>query len=386
MKIKTISASSADVYEKCPARFKASYTGERVQELASSAADIGTACHEALENYVGFMVAWGFETPPPLGDLLKWFDDAYFKLFHDRARYDEGADMLKTWHARMDWTGREVLSTEVKEHFDVPFDGGSLWATYIYDRCDKIVDGDEYGIEVIDYKTVAQPVAPGELKDRIQPRMYALAAQIKYPEAKWIKVTLDLLRFEPVGTIFTREDNIITWNYLKGLVARILADDGSRERVNTDCRWCIRRDVCSALRSHVHVGGPLSLDDPMKAADLRRELVDQAAAIGNVISDIDDFLVDWCRENDTTEFATEDTQVHITVGNRRGVDAERAAQVIGPELVAQHGSLTMAAVDKMLKGSELTPEQKVALRGLITRSFGAPAVKTKMRPPHEVSP
>jgi len=384
MKLRTLSASAADCYESCPARYKAQYQGERVQEVASGAADIGTACHEALELFVQEMIHAGQPAGEPrLKELLEYFNTAYWKLFTDRERYDEGVAMLKTWHARMDWTGRTVLSTETKEFFPLPTSIGDVRVNYIYDRLDQHADGT---VEVIDYKTVSQPIQPGELKHRIQPRLYALAAAIKFPDAPKIKVTLDLLRYDQVGTVFTRDDNVTTWKYLKHLAERIIADNTAKERVNADCRWCIRRDICASLRRHVAIGGPLSLDDPVAAVDLRRELVDQKSAIGKVLDDIDDYLIDWAREHDTLVLETDQTVMEIGARQTRGIDAERAAQVIGAEIVARHGSLTMTEVDRLLKGSELSDEQKMSLRALITRNYGSPSVKTKSKPAHERNP
>lgn len=408
MKLKTLSASSADCYEKCPKRWEVTYTGDRVQELGSQAADIGTACHEALEMGVTHHILQGLDLP--LADLLAYFDTAYWKVFTDRVRYDDGLKMLKNWHARMDFSGRQVVSTEVKSSFDLPTSAGPLQVNYIWDRCDRVelpcdkcggsghVDIHDdcidcegsgragYEIVIVDYKSYSQPVQPGELKDRIQPRLYALAAQIQFKDAARIRVIYDLLRYDQVGVVFTRDDNVKTWTYLKKLAERIIADNEPRERLNPDCRWCIRRVECDALRHHRAVGGPLSLDDPAKAVDLRRELVDLKAGVASVLDIVDDFLLDWSRENNTLAFNTDETSMEIVVSGKRGVDAERAATVIGPDIVAKHGSITMAEVDKLLKGSELDDEQKTALRGLITRTVGNPNVKTKERPAHERTP
>lgn len=383
MKLRTLSATSADVYEKCPARWKVTYTGDRAQDVGNtSAADIGTACHEALEHFVLMRSFSDDNKGPTLQDLLGLFDAAYWKLFTDRARYDEGVEMVSNWHARMDWTGRTVLSTEVKDHFDLPTSLGPLKVNYIWDRCDRLDDGT---IDVVDIKTVSQPVQPGDLKDRIQPRLYALAAQIKYPQAPQIRVTYDLLRFDQVGTVFTRDDNVATWKYLRSLAERIIADTSAKERLNPDCRWCIRRGVCDSLRKHIAVGGALALDDVQVAIDRRRELVDLKAGVSRVLDDIDDFIIDWARENETTSFDTGETTMEITARATRNIDAERVAKVIGPDLVARYGDLKMAAVDKLLKGGELSDDQKTELRGLITRSFGSASVKTKARPVHEVN-
>lgn len=390
MKIRTLSASSIATYEGCPARWAAEYNSEdRPQDLSAGFAELGTACHEALQEFVEFMVVWGFDPIPPKSVLLDFYDTAYWKLFQDREKYDDGVEMLTKWHKRQDWTDREVLMTEVKERFPLPIGAGlEIPITYIFDRCDKVTVGDTIEIEVIDYKSFRMPVSAADMKNKIQVRLYALAAAIKFkhldPNRIW--VTYDLLRHDPVSVAFTRDDNRVTWEYLKAVARRILADEEAKEKLNPDCRWCIRRGTCDTLRIHRDAGGILSLldvDDIGEAVDMRDEINAQQSALKALLGDVDKLLLDHLQHNDLYEIKTANTVLTVGAKGSRSIDAERAATVIGAERVAKRGSLTMGAVDSLLKGDELTIEQKADLKRLITKTFGAPHIKTTAISPTE---
>lgn len=387
MKIKTLSASAIQTYEGCPARWAAEYNAaDRPQDLSAGFAELGTACHEALEEYVKN------DDAGLLADLIAFYDTAYWKLFSERSKYDDGVEMLTRWWERQDWDNRTVLMTEVKERFELPVAEGIIVpVTYIWDRCDQIDNGDgTIDVDIIDYKTFRQPVRADELANKIQPRLYALAAAIKFKHLspKRIWVTYDLLRHEPVSKSFTREENLVTWRYLKAVAQRILDDDLAPEKLNPDCRWCIRRATCDTLRIHRDAGGILSLldaDEILSAVDIRDSIANQEKALGVLLADIDNLLLDHMQKHDLLELKTESTGMVVTVKTQRGVNAERAAAIVGNDIVARNGKLSMASVDSLLKGEELTMEQKAKLRKLITKTAGAPHIKTTAVAAHEES-
>lgn len=274
------------MYELCPARFRA----ERIDyapSIQNSAANLGTVVHTALERWV---LDKHYENGATLDVLHDLYEVAYYQEFADASLLNDGRDMLKTWFDRQDWAGRTVLEAEKKNHFMLPVPGGQVKFNYLFDRLDQHDDGD---IEVVDYKTSGFPVTFDDLRAKIQPRCYALAAQIAYPEAPNVWVTFDMLRFDPVGVKFTKEQNADTFRYLKRLAERIWNDDGTKETLNDECRFCVRRHECRALRKHVNAGGPLTLNDPHEAADRRAELYAAKGAIEKLLRDVDDYLLDY---------------------------------------------------------------------------------------------
>jgi hypothetical protein len=109
---KTLSASSALVFEGCEARFLAESI-QKIPSVQNSAAALGTVCHAVLEWWV--MSNYHRLPNTPFDVMVKQYDEAYFTLFSDKSRYDEGLEMCRRWYDRQDWTGRQVLSTEKKE-------------------------------------------------------------------------------------------------------------------------------------------------------------------------------------------------------------------------------------------------------------------------------
>lgn len=375
MQPKTLSASAALVFEGCEARYKAEYI-DRTPDIDGTAAALGTSCHEALEHWVanGHHLA-----NDPFDRLVAYFDPAYAQLFSTPERYDEGVGLLRTWYDRQDWKGRTVLSTEKKETFDLTATHPTLGKvsipfTYIWDRCDRWDDGT---IEVVDYKSVALPIQPEDLKQRIQPRSYALAAQMKYPDAKRILVSYDLLRYDVVGTFFTREENIATWKYLQQLFLRVLDSDGTRESLNPECRWCVRKPACETLTRHAAGGGILGIDDPEVAASRRAQLDAAQKAIRGMVDDLDAYLLDYLEQQGELEMTTADVHVKVSARGTRKVESERAAKVLGPELMTRYGSLGVTQIDKILKDEPLTEAQKSELKQLIRKEFGKPYIQTK---------
>lgn len=373
MKIKSLSATSAMVFELCEARWKAEKI-DYADQTTNKAAALGSACHEAIEFFVA------------RGDYLNGNDDkvmstyytmAFEKLFIDKTHFAEGLTMVLEWMHRQDWTGRTVLSTEVKENFQLPTSEGFVPVNYIWDRCDRL-DNDE--IEVIDYKSSIRPLTYDALSHNVQARLYALAAQLKYPEAKRVWVTFDYLRHLPVGVVFTKDQNRETWFYLRRLAERIIVAEGDIETLNDQCRWCVRRHECTVLKQHIDSGGPLGIEDPFEAADYRAKLVAAKGAISEMINDMDNLLASYMEREELPEFHTASTRVSLTMKKERAIDGARAAKIIGGDLMAERSKVTLTMVDKLLKGTDLSPERKLELEDLIYVKATEPSIKTEVIP------
>lgn len=372
---KSLSATSAQVYEECPARWKVEYM-ERAPQPSNTAADLGTACHEAFEEFV----AGGYHVTHPHDKAViqAFYERAYWHLFADASRFQEGLDLVHKWMARQQWDGRTVLSTEKKLSLTLKTSVGEIPFNYIMDRKDRLANGD---IEVVDYKSIGQPLSPEALKHKVQARAYALAAQIEHPEAERVWVTFDLLRFEPIGIVFTKEENRATWQYLHELAERIIANEDAEERLGSGCRFCIRRHVCGSLAKHAAAGGALGITDPEDAAQRRFLLAAAKSAIEQNIAELDGFILDHCRTNNLTGYSTPDYEVSLSVSGRRQANAQAIAGIVGDHIVAKYGDLKVGVVDNLLKGDELTAEQKSRVRQTLTKTFSEPTVKVTQRSP-----
>jgi len=382
---KSLSATSMNVAQLCMARWKAEMF-EKAGGPANTAASLGTSVHGALELYVTKCILAG-EFPATIATLLLFFKMTYTSTFGssdvETEEYKDGVDMLQRWHARTDFTTFEVLTCEVKTSFDITTSAGPIPFNYIWDRFDRI-DADT--IRVVDYKSNRWDINPLDLKKKIQARAYGVAAQIQYPEAKKIWVEFDMLRHDgPKGIVFSREENIGMWRFMQETAERIIgtSEEDTPETLNAECRFCIRKFNCTALQKNIAVGGLMAFASPQDAIDLRAALEWQLAGINSTMKDLDAMILAQAKAEDAFEYESTMNRMSITVSGRRNVDAERVEQVIGPQLFEKYGgkSFTVGNVDKLIKGTELTDQQKVQLKGLVWIRKGEPSVKVESKNP-----
>lgn len=378
MKLNSLSASSVQTFANCPARWKAAYE-DRVEEESSDAASLGSACHLALEWFVQTEHHLKGDPTEQWAKLAEFFRAASGQYRLGARHIIMGEEMLANWLSRQDWTGRKVLSTEKKVSFQLPTSIGEIPFNYIWDRCDQLSDGE---IEVIDYKSWVRNVTGEDVKNSLQCRAYALAAQIQFPDAPRIWVTLDQLRYSSVGVSFSKDENRETWRYIKQVAENIIQSDGSEERLGGDCRWCVRRHACSTLKKHIEASGPLSIVDPHEAAEYRHRLYAAKGALDAMIGDLDRLLLDHSEKEDMPEWVADNgVTVKVGVQARRQLDTERVAAVLGLDaarFIRDYGGLTVTAVDRALsdKFSWLSDDTKAELRGLIRSQHGEARVYT----------
>lgn len=378
MKPRSLSASALQVAEMCLARYHAENI-LRTERPANSAATLGTTVHSALEIYVTKVYIEKTREPDLefLLDLFSMFFARNFGTFdQDSDDYRDGIDMLKRWFGRTDLSDRTVISVEKKTSFDVKTTIGPIPFNYIWDRFDQL---GEKEFEVVDYKTIRLPVSPEDLKKKIQARCYGLAAQIQRPDAERIWVRFDLLRHESVATVFTRQDNIATWNYLKRSAERIIeaSDKDLLETLNAECCWCVRKTSCKALQSNLTGGGVLRFGSALEVVDLRAKLEYQRKAVEYAIKEIDEVVLKEAAETDTLEFESETSKLEIGWSTRRQVDPERVLPICGRDLFHKYGGdlMTYTQFNKLLKDSAVGPEMKRKLQSLVYSKSGTPVVK-----------
>lgn len=383
MEPKSFSATAMQVAELCMARYKAEYI-DRGRGFSNPAAQLGTSVHAALEDWV--RGAHLDKSHPPEQDLLlDLFRLHYMTVFGsadtDTVEYTDGIEMLKRWFDRNRhyFEGVEVVSLETKENFPIKTSLGEIPYNYIFDRLDYLGD-DEY--KVVDYKTQRMNERPETLRKKIQVRAYGLATQIKYPNAKRIWVELDMLRHDgPVGIALTRDDNIAAWKYFKEKAQQIIDTADPKETLNPECRFCVRKTTCKALASNEAAHGAMSLGSASDLVDIRANFQYRKAGIEAAIKELDELILAEARNTETTEWESATHTMRVSIPSRRSVDSERVQRILTPEIFAKYGShsITMTAIDKLLKGSEITDEQKAAIRGLIYKKSGQPSISVEGR-------
>lgn len=384
---KSLSASALLVAEACPARYHSEYI-LRSPQPQNPAAALGTTVHAALEWYVK-TVYIDKTREPSLDYLLQLFRMHYATEFGtfdtDSDNYRDGVEMLKAWFKRTDFDEREVISCELKTSYPIQTSAGEIPFNYIWDRFDRIGDN-EY--EVIDYKSIRVGFQPNALRNKIQARIYGLMAQILKPDAQRIWVTFDLLRHDgPVSAVFSRADNIATWNYIHDMAEKILAtpETDLPETLNVDCRWCVRKVNCTALQGNVAGGGIFTKDKVDEdLVDFRAMLDYQRKAIEQVTKELDAIILAQALREDAVIFESPDNQLEIGWSSRRAVDPERVFLVLGnSELFNKYDGPLMnyTTFNKLLKDRAVTPEMKEQLKSLVYVKRGEPTVKVAAKNP-----
>lgn len=379
----SISASSLDAAIKCLAGWKAS-SFDRGSGFGSPPAMLGTALHATLEAY----------TAPEELQKREWDFARLYELYitafrdtwgpdYDQEWFDQGVEILRNWYSRpdqaIDLWDVDILSREVKESFPVPYtdpsDGSkkSVPFNYIIDRLDQL---DDHEYRVVDYKSQRVPLNPDELKLKIQPRAYALAVQIKYPDAEKIWVQYDFLRYDRVGTLFTRQDQIETWAYIKEQLQRIVdtPDQNVPETLNEGCRYCVRRITCNTVQSNMRVGGIFSVPVE-KLVKYYYEQKGQLEAIKANLEDIEAEVFRHMSELDMMEMDTDEAKVKITSRKSRVVDRDVASRILGPELMSQYGRLNVSDMDALRRDPRLSPAQASLLDTAISFKYSDPSLK-----------
>lgn len=370
----------------CMARWKAEYF-DRGAGFGGNAANVGTSVHYALEHFVRDTV---MEKTMPWDDI-KHLEVLYMKGFMETfghgdfrsAEFKDGWDLCKKWHKRTSFEDVfKVVSVEQKLPFDVPViingEKSKLQMNYIMDRMDQI-DEAATEIRVVDYKTVRVPIDPEELFEKPQARIYALMAQVKYPNATTIRVMFDLIRHDPVGVIYSREDNIENWEWLKREAQRIVdtPEANPPETLNADCRYCIRKSECGTLKRNVNVGGILgkSLEE---LARIKLDTEYKLKGLEALVSECDTALLREAAQRNELEFSLGGVDVDVKASRRRKIlNPTRVAEILGPNLMAQNGSIGVTALDGILKSDALTDEEKKEVTSLIAWQPGDLKAKVK---------
>jgi len=378
---KTISASSLQVASQCMKRYVAENLNY-ARGIANNAAMTGSSCHYALEHYVK-RVYMEKTDEPGLELLLKLLEAGYTDTFGDTnytsPEFKDAAEMLTNWFDQADFSGREVLSVEEKNRYPLQLsDGSILPVTYIWDRQDKLDDGT---IVVVDYKSNRFNIGSTELKNKIQAKLYALIANILYPDAEYIRVEFHMLRHGITGVTFTRNDNAETWNWLLAEVSRILASPlEAKPTLNNECGFCICKSTCPAILVNIENDGVMSLKPP-ELVDRLYQLKSQADAAKSAAAEIEDILGPLLRPGGDVDNVIEGAthRAYVDARTVRSVNTDMAIRILDDEEIEEEyvprKSLTLAGFDKLLKDPRITTEKRKALRSLIGKTVQQPSIK-----------
>lgn len=381
---KTFSATSLQVAELCLSRYHAEFIlfGRGIQ---SSAANVGIVCHGTFEEFIRSVFILKTNT---------WDEDFFWKIFHDEynkvfgpdqtiPEYDDAKTLCHNWFHRdnqlVNLKACKILSLESKNNFMIKTTAGEIPVNYIMDRLEQTGDTE---FRVVDYKSNRVALNPTQMRKKIQPELYALAVQIKFPKATSIWVEFDYLRHQPVGIEFKREDNVATFRKLQRATQRIIdtPETSISETLNSECTWCVRKSDCKTLQKHISVGGILgkSLDE---LSQIYQTVADQRSAQDTLLAEIEKQLLDYAIENDTLQYETDHATVTVTASRRRTPNREAIAAILGPDLAVEVGSFRVADMDKLITQGRVTPGQAMLLKAAMPQTIGDPTIKIEPKDP-----
>lgn len=382
MQFKTLSATALRRAIDCPASFQATHV-DYVQSEQNNAAGLGTAVHDALEAFVHGAYVKG-DQPATLERLALCYRESYVRAFGaldtSMPEWADGMSMLVKWFNRMgDFTKFKIVMLEEKRNFPVPLpDGTTVPFNYKFDRLDLLEEG---VYRVVDYKTQRLNLNHDDLRKNLQARCYALAVMIYDKNAEKIWVQFDLLRHDAIGVTFTREDCKKTWDLIKGKAASLFHTEEPEEKLNSDCKYCLRKATCKTLLSNQLGGGIESIQTTAQLVDLRHNADARRMGLSYLVEEIDDRLMKAAEEEGKLVLSGFEAEAEITSarGSRSITDHSEVHRILGPELSGTSSRFSVTELDKLLKSSKLTEKQKNALKGLIRKEPGKIVIKTKRK-------
>lgn len=397
MRPKTISASSLANAQDCMLKFE-KVNLEFVPEIGpKSAANVGTACHYALEHYVR-IVYIEKSAPASLDLLIELYEEGYAVTFGTfdsmHSEYEDGLQLVKNWFARTDLSNVEVLSVEQKRRTPVPsaaYDKNSpahqqphpnaavVPLSYIWDRADRYVDpvDGKVTIRITDYKSIRRFPKPEELPHKLQMQIYALCAYIYFKDEMpdVIRVELDLLRGEghPIGAVFTVEQVRRIWVDLRKELQRILDTKKAEPKLGPGCKYCPVAPTCPLIKKNIKGGGLFSMELEEQLA-LRAEIQAQKETQENLLKQLDAQIIQKAMDTDELEFEVGNYRVAIDMRKRRKPDQSRFQRVLGAELYMQNAPMTMKKYDALMKSEFLTEEQREKMEECFVVEYSDPSI------------
>ncbi|AUV60642.1 endonuclease/helicase [Gordonia phage SteveFrench] len=396
MELRTISASSIQVFEGCTFRYHAEMV-ERTPSPGGSSepAKLGTAVHDALERIVQ-EVYLDKTRDMDWNVLVAYFKQEFMKQFMripdtKDDLYNDGIDMLERWFGRTDLDKVQVLMVERKIRVTIKTSIGEVPYTFIFDRLDMFEEDGKTIVRVVDYKTWRQHLTPQALRQKAQGRLYGLAIMLAKAEiakelgfelnADEIWVCFDQLRYDPVEVKFTRDDNVATWKYVRKVAERIIAEPAPGKRtLNSECQFCVVKATCPTLVKNVQAGGVMALaGDRNEMAKRYSELEGAQKAIKYAMEEVMEKLLEDAMASDEIEYDTDDFHVTFKSSRRKSYDPATVREIIGDNLFASLGKINNSEIDKLLNGNALNAAQKSRLRSSVQESIGEPKPKVVKR-------
>ncbi len=358
----SLSATSLETFMSCPARFHA----EKILKTPTPSGDAamrGSVFHLAAEWFVNKTIIekvlpWEWDVLETF--LYKAYKEIYNSTDTATEMFKDCREMTLRWFNRTDLSGIEVLELENRREFELITSIGVIPFVYIIDRLDKI---GPHSYRVVDYKSIRAFISPEDLRKKIQPRIYALAVQIRYPDAEEIFVEFDMVRHDTAnpGTKFTREDNAVTWYRLIEEAEKIIAADDSQplpENINNECMYCVRKSSCDTFLRH-EAGGGIYGKTGDDAARLKLDVQSRLKALRILDEELNSILLTQAEQTDVFEWNVDDINVKIGARKNTKINNARVMEILPPPIAARYTKIGVTDLKALIASGEIGPEKTV---------------------------
>jgi hypothetical protein len=183
------------------------------------------------------------------------------------------------------------------------------------------------------------------------------------------------------GTSFTRDDCFAIWRRIQEACEKIIAlnEEEAPETLNDGCVFCVKKTTCTALMANIAAGGLHTYGTLEDMVNARTLIKIQATATKKAVEELDNKIIDLMAAENKPILEADSGVARLRSRNERSIDAHRVKALVGEEAFARYGdeTLTMGALDALLKDPAIPSEIRARVESIIVHSQGSVYLETK---------
>lgn len=396
MKVQHLNKGRIDTILNCPWKYWRTYDydGDSKPIIGGySAANLGTACHDALEKLYEDKGLKGNKA-----DLLKIYDEINDNSPLKADDYADGREILSNWFEKVYLNyqteeTRRFIGAEVQFGYSPRHDEGTEMLVggvpihgYI-DRVDEIITEDgKRIIEVVDYKSNRSPKPRVEIDDtqNAEVNIYLMAARKLYPDADEYVFVYDFLRWGLFKTSRTKETLIDYLRFMKRVHNYAVNLDKPEQKLGSACGWCDYHDECEKIKEAKNndvASQVLGKGASMGALAKEHAAVSAlASALYRRKAKLESEMKANLTRNDMLSYTDDEVQLTLRAKKQDSYNTQIVIDELSehaPEDLAKAVSVSKGKLDKMLKS--LPAETRDKLIRSMKRGYQNPSLHIMLR-------
>ncbi|MBU2567979.1 MAG: PD-(D/E)XK nuclease family protein [Elusimicrobia bacterium] len=379
--MKQLSYSQMSVYLRCPLQYKLSYV-DRLKAPPKHYFSFGSSIHSALE----FLYKVKTPKPPSLDEFLKfyetnWEKEGYASPGQEKEYFEFGEEMLTGYYNIHTKDFKLPLSVEYNFNFEINKD---VRLRGFIDRIDKLASG---GVEVVDYKTEAEPFTTARLESDKQLTLYQIAIEktLKLPVEKLTLYHMkSLTPFSAGPRTPSQEKEVLD------LVVEVAGDINAGKfepTLNNFCPCDFDRH-CHYFR-HKYMkeegteegegkGQPAGQEDMVSLVDDYSRLKEENKKGTTEIESLRGKIIGYMERNNLSRLFGQNYEVTLVQGEKQEWDEEDVKKTLLPAgLLDRVTGIDQSLVAGLLESDDTPPEIRQKLKSLRKLSKGSYQVRYK---------